>query len=177
MKTISLKDFIITGSFGGLTIGMTKKELFELLGENDDINDYENGSSGIFYGYYEFFFDIETDKITGIQNDHLLIYPKLKRKNRIEDHREAIYFENEKFKMDLWFLKFGVNIKYNEIIQILNNESVEFNEIYDIYSGCRIEFKSGVTMDFSDFDDYWFIDNTIPDKNKLTLNGIRLFEN
>ncbi|GEM_PF-5763691 len=42
MKTISLKDFVITVSIGSLAIGMTKKELFALLGKNDDINDYEN---------------------------------------------------------------------------------------------------------------------------------------
>lgn len=176
MKTISLKEFITTGNFGGVTIGSSKSELFKLLGETDEIIDYENGSGGIFYGYYEFFFDIETEKITGLQNDHLLIYPKLKRKNRIEDHREAIYFENEKFKMDIWFLKYGINLKYNEILKILKKESVQFNEIYDIHCGCRIEFNSGVTMDFTDFDDDWYINQTIPDKGKLFLNGIRLFE-
>lgn len=176
MKTISLKEFIVTGDFGGVTIGTSKSELFKLLGETDEINDYENGSGGIFYGYYELFFDTKTEKITGIQNDHLLIWPKLKRKNRIEDHKEAIYFENDTCKMDTWFLQYGKNLTYNEILKTLENESIEFKEIYDIHCGCRIEFKSGVTMDFSDFDDDWFINQTIPDKRKLFLNGIRLFE-
>jgi len=176
MRIVSLIEFIISGDFGGVTIGMSKTELLEKLGEPDEIIDYGIGSCGINYGWYEFYYDKKSKQITGIQNDHLSVWLTKEGINDVDDHKEAIYFENSEFKIDVGFLKYGENLSYTEIVQMLQQESIKFQEIHDFHSGCIIQFASGVTMDFTDFDDQWYINKTMPDKEKLVLNGIRLFE-
>jgi len=180
MTIISLKDFIITGEFGPVKIGMTKDEVIKVLGQPDSDNDYGTGSGGLMYAWYEFFYWQDSLKINGIQNDHLINWTTGKRKI----HKEAIYFKNDKISLDIWFLQVGKNISYREVTKILKSEGISFEEINDQYRGHLIKFKSGVTMDFDDQVGLWLEDKNcnneqnesiiITLENQL-LNGIRLF--
>jgi len=184
MTIISLKDFIITGQFGPVTIGMTKDEVIKTLGKPDSDNDYGAGSGGLMYAWYEFFYSKDSLTIDGIQNDHLTTWPGSKRQ-KIKDHQEAICFQNDSISIDIWFLKVGKDITYGEVINILRTEQIPFEEMNDQDQGHLIKFKSGVTMDFNDQSVLWLggMDGTvkpnediIPTLEHQYLNGIRLFD-
>lgn len=181
MTIISLKDFITTGEFGPVRIGMTKDEVIKVLGQPDSDNDYGTGSGGLMYAWYEFFYWQDSLKINGIQNDHLTNWQV----GKIKIHKEAICFQNDKISIDIWFLQVGKNISYGEVINILKSEGIPFEEINDQYRGRLIKFKSGVTMDFDDQSGLWHEDkdenieqneNIIITLENQLLNGIRLFD-
>ncbi|WP_299715194.1 hypothetical protein [uncultured Tenacibaculum sp.] len=176
MKKIYLKDFIITGDFGPVKIGMTKQEVINLLGEPDSDNDFGSGTFGLLYSWYEFFFDKKTQVLKSIQNDHL--------QANCSEHDEMILFKNDKFEIDIWFLKVNYDITYKEVKEILKRENISFSE-EKYWDNDIIKFESGVFLDFDDRDDIWEIyeDGTtkkdenliISNKENFVLNGIRYF--
>lgn len=177
MQQISLKDFAITGRFGPVSIGMTKNQVIDLLGQPEEENDFNQGSSGLTYSWYEFFYWTDTEIVYAIQNDHLTTWPYFKGKAKRINHINAIYFKNEKFELDIWFLKPGKDICYEKVIEILDIENIRYKEIENPSSVYMIEFESGVRLDFNDESNRSYKDGSpiILKKNKQVLNGIRLF--
>ncbi|WP_299626706.1 hypothetical protein [uncultured Tenacibaculum sp.] len=176
MKKIYLKDFIKTGDFGPVKIGMKKQHVINLLGEPDSDNDFGSGTFGLLYSWYEFFFDKKTQALKSIQNDHL--------QANCSEHDEMILFKNDKFEIDTWFLKINHDITYKEVKEILKRENISFSE-EKYWDNDIIKFESGVFLDFDDRDDIWEIyeDGTtkkdesliINNKENFVLNGIRYF--
>lgn len=176
MTIISLKNFVQTGQFGPVTIGMTKDEVINLLGEPEFDNDYHTGSGGLVYAWYEFFYWQDSLKMNGIQNDHLRTWPGNKRK-KTQIHQEAICFRNDKISIDIWFLKPGQDITYCEVIKILRDEQIQFEEVNDPYQGYLITFESGVKMDFVNGESHFQQnENIVISPDNQLLNGIRLFD-
>jgi hypothetical protein len=174
MLIISLKDFALTGHFGPIGLGMSKDDLIAHLGEPDGINQFSD-TVDINYAWYEFFCFNSTGKICGIQNDHLSLRI-IHQRRRIKWQREAICFENDHFRIDTWFLKPGKDVSYFQAIALLNNENIPFQEIFDEFTGWRVQFESGV---FIDFDHRWDSEETNDpptEKEKVVVNGIRIFE-
>ncbi|MFK7972192.1 MAG: hypothetical protein AB8F95_17615 [Bacteroidia bacterium] len=179
-QTISLKDFALTGEFGPVKVGMHKEEVIKLLGPPDEDNDFDTGYGGLLYGSYEFFYSIKTAIIESIQNDHLTA-----------DHHYNSWryssnpiFKNKEFQIDPWFLKKGKDVPYKNVIQILKEEQIPFKETIK-YDCPFIEFESGVTLDFTNFDGYLYetddgdfvqnLDVLIHKSEGFALNGIRYF--
>ncbi|XZF16473.1 hypothetical protein ACTHGU_10055 [Chitinophagaceae bacterium MMS25-I14] len=161
MIKISLKDFVLTGRFGPVTIGMHKTEIISLLGEPDGENDYGTGSSGLNYDWYELFYDTGTGILHALQNDHLTANAHYKTANP--------HYRNNKMYIDPWFIRYNRNITRKQITAILQQEKIPFIE-KNKWGNDILIFESGVTMDFED---------PIPDGNTtpedFVLNGIRYF--
>ena len=95
-----------------------------------------------------------------------------------------ILFKNDKFEIDIWFLKVNHDITYKEVKEILKRENISFSE-EKYWDNDIIKFESGVFLDFDDRDDIWEIyeDETtkkdesliISNKENFVLNGIRYF--
>jgi len=180
MAIIKLKDFIRTGNFGVITIGSTKDEILKVFGKEFDFADC--GETQIVkYGWYEFFYWTENEKVFGIQNDHL--------QADCLNHKEMINFKNEFCTIDKWFLKENENVTFAQVIKYLNQENIPFS-IDPVYKGCDEKIikciNSNVTFDF--VNEYTFIEVTAKGKLKnrkeirvehqsdYVLNGIRLFQ-
>lgn len=84
MEKINLRDFALTGEFGPVKIGMTKKQVIDLLGEPEADQDFGTGYTGLLYSWYEFFFETDTGILDSIQNDHLQAF--------CSNHEEMILF-------------------------------------------------------------------------------------
>lgn len=174
MKIIFLKDFCVTGSFGDVQIGMPIAEVKKVLGKPDHEQNFGTGSSGMVYGWYEFFYWTDTQILNGIQNDHLASYPHLKGKASIKAHIKDITYKNTQFEIDIWFLKPGQDITYQEVIEHLLSENIQFIEKQNEFEDRTIEFKSGVYFDFEEPIDE--NGNVVKNKEKQLLNGMRLFK-
>jgi hypothetical protein len=138
---ISLKDFVASGTFGPIKIGMTTKEVTEFLGKPIDV--YETEEAGFLsYGWYEFFYLTIDRKISGIQNKHLIA--------DCDNHGEMIFFENDTFKIDPWFLETGKDFTYKDVKNILEKEGLKyFEETPQLYDSSILKFKNGVYLEFS----------------------------
>ncbi len=182
MKTVYLKDFIKTGKFGGIEVGVsTKDDVVSLMG-----NDYDFGDFGetqiIKYGWYEFFYWTKNGVVHAIQNDHL---PACGRK---EEHRELICYENDMVNIDTWFLEAGRNIKFSEVVNILSKEGIEYGfKKYNFEDALEfIKLKNGIIIDFDNNETIYNYDKTtdewstadvlIENQDNYILNGIRLYD-
>lgn len=178
MKKIKLKDFALTGEFGPVKIGMTKKQVTDLLGEPEADQDFGTGYTGLLYSWYEFFFETDTGILDSIQNDHL--------QADCSNHDEMILFRNDKIEIDTWFLKLNQDLTRREVKEILDEQRISFTE-EEYWGSDIIRFESGVYLDFDNRDGVWGIDEdgtvekdesiVIVDKENFVLNGIRLFPN
>lgn len=179
MITISLKRFIETGEFGTIKIGSKKGEVINILGEDYDYGDCGD-SQIIKYGWYEFFYWTENEKIFGIQNDHLQM--------DCLNHDEMINFKNDNWMIDKWFLKDEENITFGQVKKLLESENIAY-KIEPLY-GCEENIikciNSNVTFDFAseysiiEFNEKeqpneW-IEITESEEDNYILNGIRLFK-
>ena len=175
MTSVKLIEFIKTGCFGTITIGSTKEEVLKELGNNLDIIDCGE-THIIYYGWYEFFYWTTTELIFGIQNDHL--------QANCTNHGEMINFQNNKFKLDNWFLKENKNINFGQVEEVLISNNIEY-EIIPTWKGCDENIircvRSNVTFDFVreyrsiDLSNNWK-EQIETEQSKFILNGIRLFE-
>jgi hypothetical protein len=181
MTTIQLKEFIKTGKFGTIGIGSTKTDVIKLLGEGFDFADCDE-TQIIKYGWYEFFYWTNTEKIFGIQNDHLM--------NDCANHSEMIILENSVCGLDKWFLKENENITFKQISELLAKENIAFvveptypgcdeNIIKCIESNVKFDFAMGYSYtqmdDNGEFKDW--VEVVLAEKEEdAVLNGIRLFE-
>lgn len=179
MKTIHLKEFIRTGKFGTISIGSTKADILNLLGNKYELHEAEE-TQIIRYGWYEFFFYTETETVFGIQNDHLLA--------DCTNHKEMISLGNSRCTMDTWFIQENKNISFAQVEDYLHKEGIPFT-IEPSYKGSSwnvIECsESKVRFDFAD--EYRTVnlnkkgkfigwtEHTETDQSRFLLNGIRLF--
>jgi len=153
MITVSLKDFILTGKFGPVHTGMTMDEVIDILGIPGSVNHFQV-STGINYAWYEFFFDPEQDnRLTAIQNDHLM---------HTDEYAQGLAFANSRFSIDTWLLETGRNISRNEIMTVLEAENIPWENV-PFYDLDIIKLESGVTLDFDVVN------------GEEVLNGIRYF--
>ncbi len=167
MKVISLKSFAKSGSFGNIKMGTLKKDVISILGDDYDYADL-NQTQILKYGWYEFFFRKEDEKLFGFQNDHL--------QADCSNHDEMILFENKNFKIDTWFLKVGLNIDYNELKRILSKERIKFKEKILFKNEPILQLHNGIYFDFNEYPTESQEDSTIEiKKREYLLNGIRLF--
>jgi hypothetical protein len=180
MKVVSLKEFTETGSFGGITMGSSKGDLIKHFGEKFDFGDCCK-TQIIKYGWYEFFYWTETEKIFGIQNDHLQV-------NKF-NHKVAIDFKNKIWAIDKWFLKENEDITFKQVLDLLKKDSIPY-KIEAAFEGCdeviiKCE-KSMVTFDFNS-EHHLIIKNKKGktqdyetlieiDQDNFVLSGIRLFD-
>lgn len=180
MNTIDLKEFIRTGKFGTISIGSTKTDVVNELGNKFDFADC--GETQIIkYGWYEFFYWTESELIFGIQNDHL--------QADCTNHKEMIHYKSKLWSIDKWFLEVNRNITFGQVEEYLIREGISY-DIVPAYKGCDENvikcMQSNVTFDFAN--EYrlvelnekgkfrnWkeFIEN---EQSNFVLNGIRLFD-
>lgn len=175
MKIIKLKDFALSGEFGPVKIGMTKKQVIDHLGTPEDEQDFHTGFTGLYYGWYEFFFFPNTGILDSIQNDHL--------QTDLSRHAD-IHFKNEKIEIDTWFMKHNEDLTRGEVKEILNAQEIPFTE-EEYWGNDIIKFKSGVYLDFDNREGVWLMNDegevkqdsegVIHDKDGFILNGIRFF--
>jgi hypothetical protein len=130
MKSISLREFILSGFLDQITTGVTTEKIAEILGNPEYVYDADDCGI-IYYGTYEFHYWTNTKTVYLIQNVHL--------------SDETIYFENNSFKIDPWFLKIGKEFTFKEVKSILESENLKY--IVD-HENDIIKFESGVFLDF-----------------------------
>lgn len=160
-KIIRLKDFVKTGAFDQLKVGVsTKQDLIDLMGTDFDFGDGSE-SQIIKYGWYEFFFWTKTGILFGIQNDHLQ-----------DECADSIEYENEQVKIDNWFLEPEKVITFAEVVEILKHEDISYKLEKENYESALdyMRLANGVTIDF-DTDFY-----EPKEMNAWILNGIRHFK-
>jgi hypothetical protein len=158
MTTISLKDFILTGNFGLVSLGMSKNEVIEYLGQPNETADFETGASGLFYNGFEFFYWTDNDKIFSIQNDNL---DQLLTK-------EAEYKLNDTIIVDTSFLLFRQTLTYKNLTEYLKKQNIIFDTV-DKGEYHIIKFLSGVIFDFENEE----LPKAKHGISNLKLNGIR----
>jgi hypothetical protein len=161
MQTIYLKDFLTTGEFGPIHLGMNIDTVIDILGEPEGITDYKNGHAEIMYAYYEFFYLSETKVLYGIQNDHLATFPNIKT-GRVNNKKD-ICFTNNKFTIDIWFLKKNGFLTFKDVIVNLQKENVDFDDL------------SGLTL-YEPDTKVWTWSEKIIDDNKKILSGISKYD-
>ncbi|NIG54053.1 hypothetical protein [Chitinophaga sp. Cy-1792] len=179
MQLISLKNFIINGYWGSITLGSSIDSVIQELGKNYDYTDC--GETQIIqYGWYEFFFRTDTRKIFGIQNDHLI--------SDCSNHADMIDYQGEHWKLDTWFLRPQQNITFEQVVQLLQDTGIPFS-IEPAYAGCDENIircvESMVSFDFVNeysepvFDKKGELVSNSPviamQQKDYFLNGIRLF--
>jgi hypothetical protein len=149
MNTISLKQLVIEGNFGGIKLGMTIDHALSVLGDSIK-SDLGNGFGILTYGKYELHYIIKSGLIFGIHNDNLSCYP-LPRTKREKIHQDCIFFENQKSKIDTWFLDIGCDFSYKMVKDILQQDCLEFDEIRHSDDSMKIKFNSGTELLFDDY--------------------------
>jgi hypothetical protein len=127
---VSIKDFVVTGHFGPVRIGMNTTEVTTLLGMADDAGNFSGGNSGLIYGGYEFFFF--DDALNAIQNDGV-------------DFRHPDSVEP-------WILAGNRGTKFDEIMSACNEDGVEC-EVIEYFGRPALRAKSGVVLDFGEPED------------------------
>lgn len=154
--TISIKDLILTGNFGPVSIGMAKNEIVDYLGQPDEQRDFSSGSGVLFYNGFEIFYTTDDGQSYAIQNDNLYYL--------FEETRP--YEINQKVSVDTSFLHFGQPLTFGNLKVYLAAQQIAFEivhkEAYD-----EIVFASGVTFDF---------ENRGNKSDGSALNGIRYFK-
>jgi hypothetical protein len=148
MITVSIKDFVLNGNFGPVKIGMMRDEVVNLLGEPDDEKDLDNDYCLLWYAYYEFTYLKRNGVLLGIQNSNLAISCNLKTKR--VNNKKSIYFSNNYFTIDIWFLKKGRYLTYKEVVQILEKEKIDFEIVSRVKNDLTIRFRSGLEINFDD---------------------------
>ena len=114
MITVSLKEFIKTGMFGPITIGSHRDEAIKAFGVTNHIVDFDETQSIQPGAYYEFFCWTDTGLINGIQNDHL--------QAESINHAELIFYIDQYWELDPWFLKANANVTFAEVCHLLKSE-------------------------------------------------------
>lgn len=165
MNVISLKEFVLSGCFGPVYLGMPLEELKKHFGKPADSYDSGMGSGLWFYNGFEFYYYTKTNTLFGIQNDNIC-------HEGPEKKSEHLYFFDEDTLIDTWFLDFGKKIPYRKVVTRLQNEGISF-ETENRGDYDELRFSSGVAFDFENREG-------ISEKEKVSreeasLIGIRYF--
>lgn len=166
MKTISIRDFILTGFLGEITTGNTIEKIVRTFGDPEYVSD-ANDCGIIYYGGYEFHYWTNRKAIYLIQNVNL--------------SDETINFKNNNFKIDPWFLEIGKEFTFKEVKSILEDDKIKYtvdleNDIIKFESGVFLDFISGYKGfggDEESIENWKSIDISIENPEDFILNGIR----
>lgn len=161
---ISIKDFVLTGKFGDISIGMNKDQVIDYLGEPYKITNYKNERFGLYYNGFRFLYST-TNKIYAITcqdfNDFF-----------IEKPNTRVFALNDGVEVDTYFFTVSEPIKYKEIINRIKIENIKYKEHQDKFWD-KIIFESGVEFLFNNWCEY--PEDEDYDKNELELCGFRNF--
>ncbi len=140
MIELKLRNIIIENNFTPLSMGMSEKELTNLLGNPTSRFDNGYGSVVVAYGGYEFaFFD---DKLHYFQND-----------NFKESYIDWVKFENDHFKIDTWLIKEHDNLSIERFIEELKFEKIQFKlEKPSTQNYTKIKLMNGMQLEFDNSD-------------------------
>lgn len=141
MKTVSLLEFVKTGSFGGATLGMDDKEVLQLLGEPDGEDDYEEVLM-FSYGWWEVHFLKDNSNKAFLIHNKQLLYD-------CENHDEMLRFENEKFRLNTDFVQPFKYARVRQILDLMDKEGIGFSIVNEEREPI-MKFDSGVYMNFTD---------------------------
>ena len=146
MKTIDIKNFILTGSFGEIKLGMNKKQVKENLGNPEHFGPSRNKGKLTLenaviwrYGTVEFYFT--KSKTLG------MIFC---------DYLDNIH-GGEMFSVDPWFFPLKRHITSQEIAQKLMEKKVTFRQEIKIHGDIKpfyqniFTFSSGVQLASEDY--------------------------
>lgn len=156
MITVELKNFFETGEFGPIHLGMSIDKVVDILGEPEGITEYNNGHAEIIYAYYEFIYLTKTKTLYGIQNYHLATFPNL-RTGRVNNKKD-IFFKNDNFIIDIWFLKKNRFLTLDRVIDNLVSEKLDFSLTRDFKENVSIEIKNGAVINFDNLSGSTFYD-------------------
>lgn len=184
MLTVSLKAFITTGRFGPIGLGSTIEQVKEAFGAPEQWTgpDFTKGHGIITYAWYEFFYYTDTRLVYGIQNDHLSAFPNTATM-RVNNKRD-ICFTNDKFTIDIWFLKKNRLMTYQQVVTALAKEGIGYTSGW-YYDGVQVRLDSGVKIDFFGIDEKEIADadmhkwrpvDTITSPERYILSGITHFD-
>ena len=134
---ISLKDFVLTGLFGPVTIGMPIDEVTSILGEPTFRRETQWDFKFINYGWYEFFFF--EDSLYSIQNDNVY--------NPYLFQPELYEFRNLHFEIDPWLFRTRPWHTFTTTIQLLGEARIPYH-LEDYYGRTLIWLASKVYFDF-----------------------------
>jgi len=163
--TISLKDFVLSGRFGPVYIGMPIDELKHYLGEPGDSYESKSGAGFLFYNGFEFYYYTDTNTVHGIQNDNL----RYEGPDRKSDY---LYYVDDAILVDTWFIEFGNPLNFTQVTELLKREDISFEACEkDGYD--ELKFPSGVRFDFENWKDDE--GKKIINREEAALNGIRYF--
>lgn len=137
MIEVSIKEFIRTGDFGPVKLGMSKDEVIDLLGNPDSDNKIRKTGSILLYSWYELFFDNEK-VLKSIQNDHY--QPNLP---------NTYKFSNAKFRIEPWILNADETQTIDSIAHRLKDVGIDYEKEF-YYERYVLRAKSGVIVDFDD---------------------------
>ena len=148
---IYIEEFLKTGQFGPIKIGISKEQSLSLLGTPDSDTDLDGPGSILMYGWYEFFFDPE-GQLKSMQND-----------NYDPSDSKTYNFKNEKIEVDPWFLNEKPNQTIEDISNLLANSNIGYKKI-KYHGRVVLQTEADVVVDFDE------------DENELgvkSLMGIR----
>ena len=134
---ISIEEFLRTGRFGPIEIGIAKCEAISILGAPDSEADLGETGSILLYAWYELFFNHE-ETLCSIQNDNY--NPEIK---------DSYSFSNDSFQIDPWFLNDVKNKNIIDISQLLDEKCIEY-QVVDYYGRDVLKLKCGVIVDFEE---------------------------
>lgn len=145
---ISIEEFIKTGRFGSVKLGMSKQMIIHILGNPDSNANIGINGDILLYGWYEFFINHE-DRLHSIQNDNY--DPKIP---------ETFEFSNEKIEIDSWFLNKVENQTIESVAKLLKAKNIDF--VAKNYYGRKIiQTGSGVIIDFDEEENDFGVKNLI----------------
>ena len=142
MTIINITHFIKTGTFGGVRIGMTEAEVIGCLGSPEWRSDAEDAFMLSYRRWEIHFLKSNSNKVHLIQNDHLL-YDCI-------NHDEMLQFQNNRFKIELDFIRPFAYIRLREVMIWLEREKVSFSLTEDKDYEPLLKLESGVYLDFTD---------------------------
>ncbi|MFC5048423.1 hypothetical protein ACFSTE_13790 [Aquimarina hainanensis] len=161
---ISIKDFVLTGRFGAISIGMHKDEVIDYLGTPYKISDYKNGRFGLYYNGFRFLYatSCKIYAITCQGFDDVFI----------EKPSTRVFALTNKIEIDTYFFTVSKPVQYKEIIRRIHAENIKYTEHQDKFWD-KIIFDSGVEFLFNNWCEY--PEDHTYDKNELILYGVRNF--
>jgi hypothetical protein len=117
-----LKEILIEGKFGPISLGDSKEKVLEVLGKPDDVHgSLTEGYSGVFYGDVEVFFNEDA-----LESFHI---------HRFEGHPKF----SDRHDFDPWIIK--RNMPLWEFVETLNREEIPFEAFFWKYFQRVIEIR------------------------------------
>lgn len=140
-NAVSILNFIKTGKFGNVRLGMTDIEVVANLGAPES----KFGSEEAFlfsYGRWEIhFLTANQNKAFLIHNDNLLY--------DCNNHNEMVEFENDHFNIELDFIKPFEHISLRNVVTMLKQQHIAFKLIDEDFQPL-LQLENSVYMDFTD---------------------------